>query len=390
MKYILSLILSCFAIVLQGQTFDFNKGGFIANNYFIELPFQNINEKIIIEVEVGGKERRFIVDTGAPLVISGELFEELKCTVLSKQGVEDINQKKDSLLFVSVDSLKIGGNYLTGIPAIVLPDNLIMDCLNVDGFIGSNVLRNSVIQFDAKNKIIKITDNLSKLNLDVLTGHDLMLDQQSSPYFKFNIGKKISEFVLFDSGSDEFYSMANMKIEKFIKAKDFKIIYKTYGANTIGMTGLANNEETSLLHIPFVNLNGTRIDNVISESNNDINSRIGTKILQYGKLTIDYKNKKSFFENFAENNEFENSQLQISANYINNNFCIGKIWTKELEQKVKIGDKIVLINGVNVENITICEAIINSPLKGNSNFIIDVKKNNGEIVSLVVDKIEWK
>ncbi len=48
-----------------------------------------------------------------------------------------------------------------------------------------------------------------------------MLDQQVT---LFEHREKISEFVLFDSGSDDFYSMANEKIAKFRKAKDFKII----------------------------------------------------------------------------------------------------------------------------------------------------------------------
>jgi len=367
-----------------------NQGNFIANDYFIELPYQNINDKIIIEVELRGKIRKFIVDTGAPLVLSKALFEALNCPVLSKQPVSDINQKKDSLLFVRVDSLKIGSNYLTGIPAVVLNNNVIMDCFGIDGFIGSNVLRNSIIQFDAKNEIIRITNDLSKLNVDVRNGTDLMLDQQSSPYLKFNIGKKISEFALFDSGSDEFYSMAHGKIEKFIKAKDFKIMAKANGSNTMGMTGVGNYEETALLYMPFVKLNGVQIDHIVSESNNDLNSSIGVEILQYGKLTIDYKNKKFYFENYETTNEFKNDQLQISPNYINNSLCIGKIWTKELAGKVTIGDKIVSINGVNVENMTMCEALTKPSLKGNAIVKLDVKKSTGEIISIVIDKVTWE
>jgi len=390
MKYIFAIGFLCFAICLQGQTIDLNQGNFIANDYFIELPYQNINDKIIIEIELGGKKRKFIVDTGAPLVLSKALFEALNCPVLSKQPVSDINQKKDSLLFVRVDSLKIGSNYLTGIPAVVLNNNVIMDCLGIDGFIGSNVLRNSIIQFDAKNETIRITNDLSKLNVGGSNGADLMLDQQSSPYLKFNIGKKISEFALFDSGSDEFYSMAHGKIKKFIKAKDLKIMAKSNGSNTMGMTGVGNYEETALLYMPFVKLNGVQIDHIVSESNNDLNSSIGVEILQYGKLTIDYKNKKCYFENYETTNEFKNDQLQISPNYINNSLCIGKIWNKELAGKVTIGDKIVSINGVNVENMTMCEALTKPSLKGNANTKLDVKKSTGEIISIVIDKVTWE
>lgn len=387
MKFVLTLIFSFFILCAFGQNVDLNSGSFVNSDYFIELPFQKVNNKLIVDVEIGGKKRKFILDTGAPMVISTTLFNELNYTALSKQNVSDINQNIDSLLFVKIDSLKIGNEFITKIPAVVLTNNLIMDCLEVDGFIGSNALRNSVIQFDAKRQIITITNIISKLKLGLPQGYDIMLDQQSSPYLKFNIGEKISEFALFDSGSDEFYSMANEKIEKFRKAKDFTIIHKSNGSNTLGMTGFATSKETSLMFVPFIKLNGVKIDNIFSESNDDINSRIGAKMLDYGKLTLDYKNKKCFFEPFANNQEFENNQLQISLNFVDNHLCIGKIWTKELNQKVEIGEKIISINDINVENMTICEAIKNPPLHGNSIFKIVVKKNNGELITIEVEKI---
>ncbi len=388
MKFFLALICLHYCLASFGQNLDLNNGNFVNPDYYIELPFQKINNKIIVDVEIGGKKRKFILDTGAPMAISKELFNELKYTVLSKQNISDINQNMDSLLIVKVDSLKMGYNFITEIPAIVFNNNLIMDCLKVDGLIGSNALRNSVIQFDTKNQIIRITNSISKLKLDLLQGNDIMLDQQSSPYLKFNIGAKISEFVLFDTGSDEFYSMADKKIEKFRKAKDFKIIYTSNGSNTLGMAGFANSKETSLMFIPFIKLNGVKIDNIISESNNDINSRIGVKMLDYGKLTLDYKNKQCFFEPYSNNQEFENNQLQISLNFIDNHLCIGKIWTKELNQQVEIGAKIISINNKNVENMNLCEAIKNPPLNGSSIFKIDVKKNNSKFVTIEIEKIK--
>jgi predicted aspartyl protease len=388
MKFVLALICSFFISSSFGQNLDLNKGNFVNTDYFIELPFQKINNKIIVDVELGGKKRKFLMDTGAPMALSTALFNELNYTVLSKQTISDINQNKDSLLFVKIDRLKIGNEFITEIPAIVLANNILMDCLEIDGFIGSNALRNSVIQFDTKKQIITITNNSSKLKLDLVRANDIMLDQQSSPYLKFNIGEKISEFALFDSGSDEFYSMASEKIEKFRKAKDFNIIYKSSGSNTLGMTGFDKSKETSLMFIPFIKLNGVKIDNIISESNTDINSRIGVKMLDYGKLTLDYKNKKCFFEPYANNQEFENNQLQISLNFVDNHLCIGKIWTKELNQQIEIGYKVISINNSNVENMTICEAIKKPLFNGNSIFKIVVKKNNGELVTIDIEKIK--
>lgn len=383
-QYILIVILLFLALALHAQTFDFKTGSFTANEYSIALPYQIVNDKIIVEVEIKGKKRKFLLDTGAPLAISQELFEELRPTILTKQIVRDINQKTDSLLFVRVDSLKIGGVFGMGIPAIVLKENLIMDCLNVEGFLGSNALQNSVIQFDSQNQLIRIANSTSKLNLDGLTGSDVLLDNQGSPFLKFNIGKKISEYVMFDSGSDVFYSMAHGKVKKFRKAKDFTIIHQAVGSNQVGLYGMDNSEETSLLRIPFVRLNGVSINNIISESSNNNNSRIGSGILEYGVLTLDYKMKKSYFKPFAENTEFKNRQFQINPTFVDNKLCVGKIWTKELEEVVSIGEEIISIDDIRVDSLTLCDAITGAIPKGSKQRKIEVKKGNGAVLSINV------
>lgn len=383
-QYILIVILLFLALALHAQTFDFKTGSFTANEYSIALPYQIVNDKIIVEVEINGKRRKFLLDTGAPLAISQELFEELKPTILTKQIVRDINQKTDSLLFVRVDSLNIGGVFGMGIPAIVLKENLIMDCLNVEGFLGSNALQNSVIQFDSQNQLIRIANSTSKLNLDGLTGSDVLLDNQGSPFLKFNIGKKISEYVMFDSGSDVFYSMAHGKVKKFRKAKDFTIIHQAVGSNQVGLYGMDNSEETSLLRIPFVRLNGVSINNIISESSNNNNSRIGSGILEYGVLTLDYKMKKSYFKPFAENTEFKNRQFQINPTFVDNKLCVGKIWTKELEEVVSIGEEIISIDDIRVDSLTLCDAITGAIPKGSKQRKIEVKKGNGAVLSINV------
>lgn len=354
---ILTALIAGIAAAVHAQRVDFKKGGFLSDEYFIELPYQNINSKIIVELEIKGKKRRFLLDTGAPLAISQALFEELNPLVLTKQPIRDINQKTDSLLFVSVDSLKIGGVYASGIPAVVLKDNLILDCFKLDGFLGSNALRNSAIQFDSRSHVIRIASNISKLDLAGQTSSEILLDNQCSPFIKFNIGKRISEYVMFDSGSDVFYSMSEEKVKKFSKSKDFTITNQATGSNQVGLYGFADDELTSLLRIPVVQLNGLAIHNVISESSNSDNSRIGYGVLDYGVLTIDYKTRNCFYKQYTKHAAYISDQYQVSPTFIGNKLCIGKIWSKDLENLIAIGDEIVSIDDLSVESLSICDAL---------------------------------
>jgi hypothetical protein len=63
---------------------------------------------------------------------------------------------------VSLKEIKIGNTTFAGIPTLVnLPDQL--KCWHVDGIVGSNLLRNSIVVFDGQKHQIIITDQLDKL-----------------------------------------------------------------------------------------------------------------------------------------------------------------------------------------------------------------------------------
>lgn len=383
------LIYSCIALKSEAQSFNFKQGSFTSDAYLVELPYENVNDKIIIKVEVKGKQRRFLLDTGAPLAISQQLFEELKPAVLTKQTIRDINQKKDSLLFIQMDSLKIGDVYATGIPAIVLKSNLILECLKLDGFLGSNVLQNSVIQFDTQNQKIRIANDTSNLNLKGIEAENLTLDSQGSPFLKFKIGKKISEYAMFDSGSDVFYSMAHGKVQKMKRAKDFEVIHTATGSNQVGLYGVAGNEETYLLRIPFAQLNGVRVHSIISETSTNSYSRLGSSILKYGLLTIDYKMKTFYFKPYAENTTYQSDEFQINPTFSGNKFLIGKIWEKELEKIVNLGDEIIAIDDINLSNISVCDMLTGILRQENTQRKLDVKRKDGSTVSVTISKIKY-
>jgi predicted aspartyl protease len=321
-----------------------NQGGFLSDAYFIELPYQDINGKLIIEATLGGQTRRFMVDTGAPMVISKNLAESLNVKQLWTMDVADIHQNTNELRVVQLDSLLLGNYIMNGLPALVVNDNPILSCLGIDGLLGSNALRNSVIQFNTNTKTIRLTDTSAKLQLKETEGLAMQLDQQSSPYLPVRIGKKITDYALFDSGSDDFYAMAHSKIDKFIRAKEFTVFARSYGSNTFGMFGTAESTETAVLKMPAVQLGKVQITDVMEETFDEANSRLGNKLLNYGLLTLDYRNKKYFFEGFTTHTSYKEQLLPVSLTMADNRLVIGKIWTGELQKIFPVGDQVIAVN----------------------------------------------
>ena len=94
--------------------------------------------------------------------------------------------------------------------------------MEADGIIGSNMLRNSVIQIDGRNKEIVITDHTDKLGLKNIMYQEVKFAPgQSNPHIMVaveNRGELLGDMVLIDTGSREFYSMSN-EIYGYYKSK---------------------------------------------------------------------------------------------------------------------------------------------------------------------------
>lgn len=281
-------------ICLGQANFSFNEGGSSQTDYFSSIPYENINGKIILNTKIKDKSYRFILDTGAPTSISQKLFDELKADLITKIKISDINQKTDSLSIVRLNDITLGNINFTNIPTLVVKDNVIFECLQVDGFIGSNLLRNSIIQIDNNNKNIVITNDKKKLTLNPKNSSDLILDRQSSPIITIHIKgkKKGEEKLLLDLGMNAFYELSLDNFNLFNKHDIFKVLSSAKGTNSIGLFGAAEDTLQYRLLLPQMTISNVKILNISAETSRNDNSGIGSKILEYGVVTIDYKNKR--------------------------------------------------------------------------------------------------
>jgi hypothetical protein len=92
--------LLCLLVLFAGNTYgqgkiNFNQGGTTAKNYFAVIPYQMVNGKILIDVELAGTKHKFIFDTGAPTCISTALALQLKAKVLGKVSAGDVSGISD-------------------------------------------------------------------------------------------------------------------------------------------------------------------------------------------------------------------------------------------------------------------------------------------------------
>lgn len=400
MKKILTLLFTLASISIYAQDSDLlNKGVVKDKKYHQTIPYEFIGKKIITPVSINNKEYKFLFDTGAPLAINNRLYSTLRLDATKEElEIEDSSFNKEISFSITLPTLNLGNIEFLNSPALLIDDkNEIFNCLGIDGIIGSNILRNSVVQIDHINKKLVITDDKKNViaSNTPFQKLDISADQQSSPYINVSFdkaNKNITDKVLFDTGADNLYRISIHRYESLKDTSEMiRSIAEGFGTNTYGIFGQSPQNKQYMVCIPNLFINDFEIQNLITKTAKD-ESLIGTGILQYGKVTLDYKSERFYFESYNDSKKGQSIQKQweVSPSFRNNKFVIGVIWNKKLESTINIGDEIVKINDINFENLSFCENIINSgriEFGSTANFLLkDVK--TGELKNVQIGSIQ--
>lgn len=160
---VFSVLTSC-----AGSKIDktLKQGNIVQKEFKVTVPFEYRLGLIIIKVTIENEIYDFILDTGSSNILSKELAEKLKVIPLGSDDVGDINKKSQQLQYAKIDAIQIGGiNFNETIAAIADFNNGDLACLNADGFIGSNLMRFAIWDFDFKNQLITITKDEQQLDI---------------------------------------------------------------------------------------------------------------------------------------------------------------------------------------------------------------------------------
>lgn len=371
-------------------TSPFFGGTITSRHYLTRVTYDTVAGKVLVPVVIRGKTYRFIVDTGAPTAISERLFNTLRPSVIRKLHITDANNASDSLSIVSVDSLTLGDITFSGIRALVAGQNVIFDCFEADGFIGSNILRNSIIQFNHQALQLTITDSEKQLTLNKKQSAKLFLSHQASPYIWIGLQskKKVKEQVLFDTGMGSMYDMSLRSFNRFREYHVFIEKAQAIGSNSFGFFGAAADTLQYRLQLPELEINGAILKNAPAETTVDDHSRIGSDLLRYGVVTIDYKNRKFYFAPFAkESPDLTTEEFPIGLMPRDGKLWVGFVWDKTLEDRVRRGDQILSIDGISYEQTNLCELMLNPfSFIDRQHVTVKLKNAQGEVRELVITR----
>lgn len=346
------------------------------------IPYREVGGKMIVDLLVNGESRAFIFDTGGRTALTGEICDELGLQVKDSLVATDVNSKRAAYPIVDIRELvfpdrKIGFSH---VPAMKLNKPSPFECFGADGLIGSEVLGQFIVEINGKTKTITLITaevpspaSLRKMIPFAQEGGMPILNLQAG------LGNKL--LVLFDTGYPGFLSLKKSDYDT-LKTKGALVeLAEGFGGASIGVAGLSEGSVIHRVEFPALTVSGTRFVNVCSETSTPPYSLLGMKLLDYGKITIDYPRRRFYFEPYEEYYDLKSKNYDINLRVKDGGLVVASVWG-EMRNVVQVGDRITRINGKPTGVYDFCESIITGipELKTKKKIKLTVLTETGEKV----------
>lgn len=369
------VIFVAFVFVTSCKSVDvFNSGNVFSDkpierveiNYFQNLP--------LVKVEINGKEYNFLFDTGAPTVISTEVYAELGLNPAYERNVGDSQNNHSKQIFTILPEMKVGNLEYKNIGCVVLDlKDFEFKCIGVDGILGANQMAFSFWKVDYLNGFAEVSSDLSGFDI---SDYDYTLSfspkPQKTPLIEFTtLGQKRS--LTFDTGySGRIKMISNDALINEIANREK---YKISGITSVGAYGAGNHSEEYSFKTNEMELGGISFSDEVIETGKS--TLLGNEFLKEFVFVMDWKSNKIYFKRVQDKKEPVKS-FGFGNRYINDKLEVTAVINKE-NNPIQIGDIILKINGKSFENLTYdeqCENYLNRIDKEVDVLDLTIKRGN--------------
>ncbi|TRW25149.1 hypothetical protein FMM05_07525 [Flavobacterium zepuense] len=362
-------------------------------NYLTTVPYTFKRDKMIVQASINNKTYNFLFDTGAPMAITAKVAKELGITSVNKLQIQDANGASDSLAVVNLNNIKIGTVTFNGVPTLVVDKLGPLECLNIDGFIGSNVLRNSIVQILPGNKTIIITDSPKSLKLSRKNSVKMFVEPgQASPLVSISLltdKMDADETVLIDTGMSGFYDLSTAVYKNAQQYDLFKTLAQATGFYTLGLYGNSKSELQYQVKLPELAIGKFGFKNITATTTSDLRSRVGIELLKHGNITLDYLNGRFYFEPFGDKKSVDLAEKSWPFKPVvkDDKIIIGIVWDAALAGKIDAGDEILSFGNLNFNGMDVCQKLLSDFKAVADNVALVIKDaETGEVRTLQVSK----
>lgn len=324
--------------------------------FYTRIPYQNVAGKMQVKVSVGGVEGTFIFDTGAPVCLTHTFARKVNLTKIQEMRFVDSNGQEFTQDLYLLDALRVSDTEFTKVQAVVFEEGNMVEQMGIDGVLGYTLFGSHIVELDAANQEIIISDMEERFPLKAEYA-SRMLSADYTPMIEWKVGGVVADTVLFDSGAAGFWDVSETKYMQLKKQGLVEQLSRGEGIISFGAAGLEESTVRYRLKAGEVGIGAARFRNVTAETTTGM-SRVGTDLLYYGKVVMDYRKRMFYFipnQPDAVPDMYRktwNVEITVMGDYL----TAGFIW-ESAAKDLSGGERIVAVNGKRFDKVDMYEAM---------------------------------
>ncbi|WP_027385230.1 aspartyl protease family protein [Chryseobacterium gregarium] len=382
MKKILHIffIIAAIAVSAQGSQF-FEKGEVQLQHPVEKVNLRFENNLPFVKVGINGKTYNFLFDTNAPTVISEAIYKELGLKKKYKKSIKDSDEKVQEQIFTELPEMKVDRLIFKKVGAVVFNLNSAeLGCLKVDGIIGANQMAKLFWKVNYSENSLEAAKDLSLFDImDYNIVIPFQAQPQKTPIVSASLLNKEVKFT-FDTGfSGRLEISGDLPDPKVLQ--DF---VKTFGTRTTGAFGAAKPATGYIFRTDSMKMGNTVFQNERMATGKT--NLAGNEFFKDFIFIIDWKSSKIYMKRI-ETTPSKLESFGFSYRFVNAKPVVAFVMSQE-KFPLKIGDSIISINGISLENLDqemACHYFIN-PIEKDQQSIDVMIKRDGKILDIKMNK----
>lgn len=361
----------------------FNSGNAELQNTIEVVELDYISDMPFVKVNIQGKTYNFLFDTGAPTVVSSQIFQDLGLKKKAQGKVTDSQKNSKQQIFTMIPEIRVGNITFRDIGAIVLDfESPEFKCLQMDGILGANQMATLFWRINYDKKIAEATKTLANFNADryryelPFTPKDTKTPVITTELFNRKLG------FTFDTGYSGFVSTVT---PPDLGRYDY-ISYK--GSKSVGAFGTSKQDIFYQIKADDFKIHRDTFRNIIVETG--ASNLIGNKFLKNFVFILDWWGNKVYLDAIGTDLRPSLKTYGFSYRFYENHPIISSV-VENSDSPLKIGDIILQINNRSFENLNeeaSCSYMLYRIENDTDSIHIKVKRNN-EVSNFVLHRQEY-
>lgn len=341
-----------------GQTGSYHLNFSLSERNFADsIAIEMRDGRVIVPLAIGGRMRRFMLDTGAAQAIVYTDSDIEGCKSAGSIKAYDALGQQNIVPLVVLPPVTLGRLTLTGLQATVYERP--KGQTDFDGIVGFDLVCKGVgMKIDVKNHLLVITNQ--KKYFAEESGFESRYKLRAwmhTPYLTLEPVKGYSEEVLFDTGSSLLYAMgyqsAGQVLPRLLEANPAQLEGRTTGSYAVGLHGREQEAEVVFLGLDSIVWGGFALRDVHTKTTQG-NSYLGAGVLRYGAVTFLPWRKVVRFQPYMGGSgaSVANRQVEKVVSDVDGLPTVTFVWRrgKAFEAGLREGDILLRVDGKELKN----------------------------------------